>query len=166
MYFNRSFLLRVGIIVLLGGVACSNPKEQNTSDTITLSDVKLESLEGETLDLTSFKGKIIFLNFWATWCRPCLQEMPTIEKAMIDLKEENIVFLFASDEDPDHILNFKNTRKFDFQYVRVLNLVELNIQALPTTFIFNENGHLIFSEMGYRDWSTEKNKTLLKPIPS
>ena len=143
--------------------SCLSNKDQNSSGKIGLRNVELETLEGEAIDLKSYKGKTVFLNFWATWCKPCIQEMPTIEKAMADLKDENIIFLFASDEEADQIRTFENHRGFGFQYVRVLNIQELNILALPTTFIFNEAGELIFSEMGYRDWSMEENKKLINP---
>ena len=103
------------------------------------------------------------MNFWATWCRPCLEEMPSIEKVKQELEGGNVEFLFASDEEPDQINSFKKKKNFNFRYVRVKNLESLNIQALPTTFIFDEEGNLIFSEAGYRDWSLEENKSLIKP---
>lgn len=81
---------------------------------------------------------------------------------MNELNDPGIIFLFASEEEVDRIKNFKETRKFNFEYVRVLNTMELNIQALPTTFIFNPNGDLIFNELGYRDWSTDQNKKLIQ----
>jgi thiol-disulfide isomerase/thioredoxin len=151
--YSLSFFLLVALI------GCNPKKDENT---ISLSKVKLESLEGKPVDLTDYEGKIIFLNFWATWCRPCLLEMPSIEKAKNELKDENIVFLFASDEEVDQIENFKAARNFNFDYVRALNINELNIQALPTTFIFNAEGDLVFNEMGYRDWSKEENKKIIQ----
>jgi thiol-disulfide isomerase/thioredoxin len=151
--YSLSFFL---VAALIG---CNPKKDENT---ISLSKIKLESLSGKSVDLTDYEGKIIFLNFWATWCRPCLLEMPSIEKAMNELKDENIVFLFASDEEVDQIENFKAARNFNFDYVRALNITELNIQALPTTFIFNAKGDLVFNEMGYRDWSKEENKKIIQ----
>lgn len=148
-------ILLLAIITL----SCSPQKEKNG---ITLSKIKLETLEGKTIDLSAYEGKTIFLNFWATWCGPCLQEMPSIEKTMNELNDPGIIFLFASEEEVDRIKNFKETRKFNFEYVRVLNTMELNILALPTTFIFNPNGDLIFNELGYRDWSTDQNKKLIQ----
>lgn len=144
---------------LIGSVLNCTPKTNESA--ITLSKIKLETLQGKAIDLTTYEGRTIFLNFWATWCKPCLQEMPTIEKAMNDLKGEDIVFLFASDEEAEQIESFRSARKFNFEYVRVLNATELNLQALPTTFIFNQDGDLVFNDMGYRDWSIDKNKNLI-----
>ncbi len=126
-----------------------------------LDKISLQTLEGQTINMDEFKGKRVFVNFWATWCKPCIQEMPTIAKAQELVGSENVVFLFPSNESADLILEFKERRNFDFNYVQVQNFEALNIQALPTTMIFNESGDLIFSEMGFRDWSTPENLTLI-----
>ncbi|MGZ8557807.1 MAG: TlpA family protein disulfide reductase [Chitinophagaceae bacterium] len=123
--------------------------------------VKLTDLENKPIHLKQLMGKTIFLNFWATWCKPCLQEMPSIQKAKDILKNENIIFLLASNESAGQIENFKKEYEYSFNYVRVENLEELNIMALPTTFIFNPRGELVFSEMGFRKWDDKKNIDLL-----
>jgi hypothetical protein len=87
--------------------------------------------------------------------------MPTIAEARSLLGTE-VTFLFASDEDADQIRRFGERRGFDFDYVRVLNQEALGIQALPTTFIFDAAGELVFSEAGYRDWSREENLKLIR----
>lgn len=123
--------------------------------------VKLTELNGDQIDLSAYEGKTVFINFWATWCKPCIQEMPTIESAEKALKAENVVFLIASNEEPDDIERFARKRPFSFHYVRVQNLEELKIPALPTTYIFNKDGKLKFSETGSRDWSTQDNLNLI-----
>ena len=77
------------------------------------------------------------------------------------LNGKNVVFLFPSNESVDLITDFKEKRNFDFNYVQVQNMEALNIQALPTTMIFNTEGELVFSEMGFRDWSTPENLALI-----
>jgi thiol-disulfide isomerase/thioredoxin len=147
--------------------ACTPKSEQKQTEqaaeaednAITLNKIQLQSLSGDPIDLSQYKGKTIFINFWATWCKPCIQEMPTIAKAQEQLKD--VVFLFPSNESVDLITGFKERKDFDFNYVQALNLEALNIMALPTTFIFNSNGELIFSEAGFRDWSTQENLTLI-----
>ncbi len=129
--------------------------------TSELDKIELKQLDGTRIDWSNFKGKIIFINFWATWCKPCIQEMPTIAKAQEQLKGQDVVFLFPSNESVDQIQNFKEKRDFDFNYVQAQNMEALNIMALPTTFIFNAKGELIFSEAGFRDWSTPENIYLI-----
>lgn len=126
-----------------------------------ISSISLVNLKGEKINTSQFAGKTIFINFWATWCKPCLEEMPSIQKAMELLKNEDIEFLFASEEDAEQIDAFKSEQGYNFNYVRVENLAELNIIALPTTFIFNPRGKLVFSEMGYKKWDEKINIDLI-----
>lgn len=126
-----------------------------------LDKIQLQTLDGLPIDMSDFKGKTVFINFWATWCKPCIMEMPTIAKAQEQLKDKNVVFLFPSNESVELISDFKKKRNFDFNYVHVLNMEALNIQALPTTMLFNDRGEMIFSEMGFRDWSTLENLALI-----
>lgn len=144
-------ILFIGLIAVLG---CSLPKSD-------IDTIELTQLDGTKIQWTELKGKRVFVNFWATWCKPCIQEMPTIAKAQAELQDSPIVFLFASNESIDLIEGFKAKRPFNFHYVQAQNMEALNIQALPTTFIFDENGKLVFSEAGYRDWSTTENLTLI-----
>ncbi len=145
--------------LLLISVWSCGPKSETAS--ITLSDIKLTDLSGQPIDFSQYKDKVVLINFWATWCRPCLQEMPTLANAQRQLKEEPIVFLFASNETLEQIDRFRSRQSFDFQYVHLTNLEALNILALPTTFIFNPKGERVFAEAGYRQWDSNESLTLI-----
>ncbi len=138
-------------IFLIALVGCSS---QNTGEQsgIVASQIKLTDLDGKEVDLTKFEGKTIFVNFWATWCKPCIQEMPSIAALQTHLAGKNIEFFFASDEEVDKIQKFRESRKMALNFVRVENPEALGIQALPTTFIFDAEGNMIFSEVGFRKW--------------
>jgi len=129
-----------------------------------INKVNLTDLKGLPINLEQYKGKTVFLNFWATWCKPCLKEMPSTEKTHEMLKDKNIEFLFASDETAQQIEKFQAKHDYRFNYVRVESLEELNIIALPTTFIFNPDGKLVFSEMGFRKWDDKINIDLILNI--
>lgn len=151
---NRSISYVLIFVTSLFLLAC-------TVEPSDLEKIELKTLDGTSIDMSDFKGKTVFVNFWATWCKPCIREMPTIAKAQEQLKGKNVVFLFPSNESVDLITAFKESRNFDFTYVQVQNMEALNIQALPTTMIFNDKGKMIFSEMGYRDWSTPENLAII-----
>lgn len=159
---------RICLVILLVIVACTNNKRNepghNNSSELSVDKVKLIDVNDQPVDLTKYKGKAVFINFWATWCKPCREEMPSIQKAIAILKGENIEFLFASDETKDEIEEFKSAHKYDFKYVRVESLGELNIMGLPTTFIFNGEGKISYSEMGYRKWDDKVNIELIQNI--
>jgi thiol-disulfide isomerase/thioredoxin len=126
-----------------------------------IQKVKLTELDGKQIDLSEFEGKIVFINFWATWCAPCIKEMPSIDLAQNSLKEKDIVFLMASNEDTGEIEEFIKRRSYKFHYVRLLNMEELKVPALPTTHIYDEDGKLKFAETGARDWNEPDNLNLI-----
>jgi thiol-disulfide isomerase/thioredoxin len=155
----------IATVLLFGIMACdeqNKEKPRTTKETkIGLNQIELSDLSGKPVNLEQFNGKTIFINFWATWCKPCIREMPSIQKAMEILKGKNIEFFFASDESIEQIENFKSSNDYDFNYVRLENPVALNIMALPTTYIFNPEGKLVFSEIGVRQWDDKSNIELI-----
>ncbi len=129
-----------------------------------IDKIKLSDIKGQAVSLQQYKGKTIFINFWATWCKPCIQEMPSIAGAQNILQNENIIFLLASGESAQQIEEFSSTNKFKFNYVKIENSEEMNVQALPTTFIYNKRGNLVFSETGARKWDEKKNIDMIIKI--
>jgi len=145
-------MIRILFILLVITLAsCSSEKKDGQFDVVA-SQIMLTDLGGNEVDLNNLKGKTIFINFWATWCRPCIQEMPSIAALQTQLAGKNIEFFFASDEEVEKIEKFIENRKLNSNFVRVENPESLGIDALPTTFIFNGKGELVFSEVGYRKW--------------
>ncbi len=127
--------------------------------------IKLEDLEGNPIDLMNFKGKRVFLNLWATWCKPCIAEMPDIDAANKILSDEEYVFLLASDEKHEKIRKFtERYSEFSFQFVHMANSVyDLDVVALPTTIIINRNGEIVYDEVGAKKWDSEE---MLKQLRS
>jgi thiol-disulfide isomerase/thioredoxin len=145
-------------LLFFGFLACSGTKDND------ITKVKLQELTGQSVDVSQFEGKTVFINFWATWCKPCIQEMPTIANVQEKLKNEGVVFLLASNEEPDQIEKFIKKHSYNFHYVHLENMEVLKIQALPTTFIFNQEGKLKFSETGFRTWDEPANIELITKI--
>jgi thiol-disulfide isomerase/thioredoxin len=139
------------ILFLIALAGCSSQKTEDQFAMVA-SQIKLTNLDGKEVDLTDFEGKTIFVNFWATWCRPCIQEIPSIVALQTQLAGKNIEFFFASDEEVDKIQKFMESRKMKLNFVRVENPESLGIQALPTTLIFDGEGNMVFSEVGFRKW--------------
>jgi thiol-disulfide isomerase/thioredoxin len=148
--------------------SCSDSKKQESKSISSfqaeIEKIKLTSLKGMPIDMKQYNGKTVFINFWATWCKPCIEEMPTIKKAMDLFKDEKIEFLFASDESTGDIQAFETEHRYGFNYTRAVNMEGLNIIGLPTTFIFDKDGKQVFSEMGYGKWDDKANIDLLLKI--
>ena len=105
------------------------------------------------------------LNYWATWCGPCIKEMPGLKKAEEILENHNYTFLLVSDETIDKISEFKISRSFDFNFLKSAKSIEtLGIFTLPTSYIFDENGKKIETIVGTIAWDSEQIIEKLKKI--
>ncbi|HEY5744623.1 MAG TPA: TlpA disulfide reductase family protein [Chryseolinea sp.] len=167
-YGARPITSLVCVVLLWGMQGCKGKTSEHaaapeTKESIT-TKIKIKDLNNEAIDLSQHHGKTIFINFWATWCGPCIKEMPSIERAKNMLKDRDIEFVVASNESIEQIQSFATKRKLDLRYVQLQNLEELNIPALPTTYIINPTGELVFSETGYREWDEAANIELLTKI--
>lgn len=122
-------------------------------------------IDGNPVELEDFKGKKILLNFWATWCRPCIEEMPALLRAQEELAAENYVFLLASDQSMEKIKAFKDKKKFDFKFLKFNRaLADMKVNALPATFIYNESGTIKDRIDGATEWDSRKILDKLKAI--
>jgi thiol-disulfide isomerase/thioredoxin len=158
---------RFCIILLFCAAGCAKkPGEQATNTTAerTLRDIRLYELSDRPVDPDQFKGKTVFVNVWATWCAPCVKEMPSINLAKRKLRDENIEFLFASNESIETIEEFARDAHFDIRFVHLENFEEMSIPALPTTFIFDADGNLAYSESGFRQWDDSASLELITRI--
>ena len=142
------------------------------TDNKILSD--LESLQHKTsfvdlyennLDLSVYqKGKVV-VSYWATWCAPCIKEMPGIKKAEEILEEYGYTFLLVSDETLDKISEFKNVWNFDFNFLKSSKSFEtLGVYAMPTSYIFDENGKIVETIVGAVKWDSEEMIDKLKML--
>ena len=136
--------LRIVCFLILGVVlvSCKEEKTKTVEPELIEAVVEkvatstYEDLEGNPIELSDYKGKRVLLNYWATWCRPCIEEMPDMEKAQTILEKENYVFLFASDQSVDKINKFKEARGFQLDFIKFNGVyAEENISALPATFM-------------------------------
>ncbi len=161
---NRIYNVRSQIIfILLITLGCTSAKEQPEGK-VVLENIELTTLNGEKINLADQRGKTVFINFWATWCRPCIQEMPSIAALQVQLEGKNIEFIFASDEEVEKIQKFMESRNLNSNFVRVENPESIGIEALPTTFIFDGKGNLVFSEVGYKKWDAPAAIEMVKNL--
>ncbi len=126
--------------------------------------VRFTSLEGKSLTLLELKGKVIFMNFWASWCPPCRAEMPYIQDLYDDLKNKKIVFLMINlDNDPAKASKFIKDENYHFPVYRLTGNLPIEYQSntIPTTIVISASGKIIFKEQGMAKYNTDKFKKLL-----
>lgn len=109
------------------------------------ADFTLTDIQGKSWTLSSLRGKVVLVNFWATWCPPCRKEMPDIETLYNRFKDQGLVVLAISDETPEKVNPFIAQHGFTFPVLldpgRKVNTM-FNIQGIPNSFIYDRQGHL------------------------
>lgn len=117
----------------------------------------LETPEGESFYLAQEEGKLIFLNFWATWCPPCIAEMPSIQR-LYDQYKDRITFILVSSENPETVRNFLNMKGYTFPvYIqRTQSPSIFQTQSIPTTFIISQEGKILVKKKGAAKWDSKK----------
>ncbi len=144
-------------------VSCSN-KRPEQDDELSRRDFRLATLEGKPISDETLNGKILILNIWATWCKPCIDEIPDLVKLGEKLPEDYIL-LVASNEAPKKIDRFIDRYGFDLEFIRLKSDPEaLGVDLFPTTYIFNEKGKLIEIVKGTRDWDSEEMIQFLERV--
>ncbi len=132
------------------------------SESIHNSAISIENAVGEIFDLTEFKGKPVFINFWASWCVPCLAEMPSIKTLQTALP--NVEFLLVTSEPKQAFLTYMKKADLDLNHYRLLTNVPtpLNHKVLPASFLINEEGVVVFRQYGAVNWDAPETLQLLK----
>jgi thiol-disulfide isomerase/thioredoxin len=127
---------------------------------------KLTALEGTSVTLAQFKGKILFLNFWSTSCVPCIEEMPGIAKLYKSLKDERVAFVAVTGEGRAQVTSF--LKENDVGVPIYLSDEEppkqLPVPGVPTTFIMDGNGTVVFMHAGPLNWDDDSARTYLRNI--
>ena len=118
-----------------------------------------QDLEGNEFSLRNFENKVLFINYWATWCNPCLAEMPSMAELYNQYKENNnIVFLYLSKEDADTIIDYipKDESLGQLPIYKVVTDDDLfSTRGIPTTFIVNRNGEIVIKDVGSAVWNDQ-----------
>ncbi|WP_026452442.1 TlpA family protein disulfide reductase [Aequorivita capsosiphonis] len=130
-------------------------------------NMKLVNSKGETVSLEQYRGKTIFINFWATWCPPCVAEMPGINDMYNDIDTDKIeVIMVSFDRKFDKAIQYKNSNSFDFEvYAPAAAIPQMyNSQSIPTTFIIDSKGDLVFTHKGMADYNRADFKEFLKSL--
>jgi len=129
-------------------------------------DFTLEDLRGSMVSLKDFQGKVIFLNFWATWCGPCRIEMPAMELLWQIFQDDDFVILAVDvRERRDEVSSFIEKNDYTFPALldpwgKVANMY--GVRAYPTTFLIDGEGKVVGKAVGAREWASKDSFDLIK----
>jgi len=154
-------------IILFTGIM-SPDTEVSLNETQDLDfDLDLRSLNGNDLHLSDLKGKVLFINIWATWCAPCIAEMPNIQSLYNKIDNDNIEFVMLSmDQDQSKARKFIERKEFTFpSYVPASPVPEVfKVPSIPTTFVVNKAGKIVSEEVGMAKYDTKRFKQYLEKL--
>lgn len=125
-----------------------------------LRGIRFRDASGKIIDLGDLKGKVVFLNFWATWCPPCIAEMPGVNKLHEKFRNDADVVFILADADGDLLKSqkFMGRKKFGLPVHAVASEIpEVLFQgSLPTTIVFDRQGRIMYNEAGAANYGSQK----------
>lgn len=141
-------------------------KEVEKSEKLSSYDWNLTGLNAENINFKELENKVIFVNFWATWCPPCRAEMPMIQKLYADYKDK-VAFVFVTNEDWGKVEVFFNKNGYDLPVYNSASeppnsFTQTN--SIPATYLIDKSGHILISKTGSADWNSNKIRKLLDEL--
>lgn len=129
-------------------------------------DLQLRDPEGNIVPLSQFKGKVIFMNFWATWCPPCVAEMPAINKLHEEMGDEVAFVMLSMDQNFDKAVSFKERKDYGLPVYELAGQLPAMYRssALPTTYVIDADGKLALTHKGMADYNTDEFKNFLNSL--
>jgi thiol-disulfide isomerase/thioredoxin len=154
-------------VFLNKGLALFGPsiESDNNRTTIVFEDWQLQDLEGKVVNFKDLENKVIFLNFWATWCPPCIAEMGSIHELYNDYKDE-VVFLLVSSEKKQIVQKFMEKKGYMFNSYSPLSSYpqDFNISSIPRTFLISKKGEIVIDKSGAANWNSNKVRDKIKEL--
>ncbi|OEJ98826.1 thiol-disulfide oxidoreductase [Flavivirga aquatica] len=166
---NIIFLIVIGLLIvpqtrrpiqilLHKGLALFSPSTINESEQITVTnyDWKLKDENDVVLNFEETKERVVLINFWATWCPPCIAEMSSMQELYNDYKNK-IEFIFVSSETHAVINQFLMDNNYTFNvYNPITNYPEaFNITSIPRTFLIDKKGNIVIDKNGSANWNSD-----------
>ena len=156
---NIFFILLICLAVFSGVAVAGKEPLHPVKNTPVAAEFDLMDVDGQRHTLTMYRGKIVIVNFWATWCPPCRFELPAMEKVWERVKDKGVVILGINvGEDADTIFTFTADYPVTFPLLMDSDSKVTQIYpviGLPTTFVINPQGNIIYRAIGTRDWNED-----------
>jgi len=167
---NFRTLIPFFLMLLLGMLTtgCKNSDKDSEMMVPANFEMELENSGGERVSMEDFRGKKIFFNVWATWCPPCIEEMPTIHNLYEEIGEqEDVVFLMLTmDQDFQKAKDFLTRYGYNFEIYRPIGAIPAlyHTKLIPTTFVINSEGYLVLQHDGVGEFDTKEFKEYFSSV--
>ena len=148
---------------------CAKANIQLIKGNTKVPNLSLTDLKGKKWETKDLKGKVIFLNFWATWCGPCKEEMPSMEELYQQFKSKDFIFLTISVdyEKKEIVKDFIGKHRYTFPVLldpECATLDLFQVKGIPTTFLIDKKGMMIGKATGPRNWKKPEVVSILNSL--
>ena len=154
-----SAIVFLTVLLLTGNGLYADQLMTPLTDKHPAVNFKLQDMDGKTHQLSDYKGQPVIINFWATWCPPCREELPSMNRGWAKIKSDGIAMIAINvGEDEDTVFTFTGDYPIDFtvlldQSGEVIN--QWPIKGLPTTFVIDPQGRIVYRAIGGRQWDAD-----------
>ena len=127
------------------------------ADKVTNYNWNLKGLNADNINFNELEEKVVFINFWATWCPPCRAEMPMIQELYDDYKDK-VDFYFVSNEKVEILNEFltKNNYSFKVHIPKTKYPEMFDVSGIPRTFLIDKKGNIVINKTGAANWNSDK----------
>jgi thiol-disulfide isomerase/thioredoxin len=126
---------------------------QRMAPSVDFAQLEMVDATGKTYTRDTFTGKNVFVNFYQSWCGPCMQEMPFLDNAAAQLRQDNFVFIAVSDESFELINRVQAKSGTQMLFLQAKeSLSDLGIRAYPTSYLLNTHGEVLMEEVSAKKW--------------
>ncbi|MHA7058080.1 TlpA family protein disulfide reductase [Aquimarina sp. M1] len=128
-------------------------------------DWKLHGVNTESMNLSTAKGQVVLLNYWATWCPPCIAEMPSLQELYDDYKNK-MVFVFLTEDNDPELNKFMSDKNYSYPIYRSLSEHPEPFvhKPIPGTYLIDKNGNIVIHKVGAADWNTDKVRSTIDQL--
>ncbi|WP_127138574.1 TlpA family protein disulfide reductase [Flagellimonas oceanensis] len=125
----------------------------------------LVGLDGEPMNLQSKKGEVVLVNVWATWCPPCVAELPGFIDLYSDYKDK-VTFAFVANDEKDKVVAFLEKKGYELPvyFQASATPTELESGSIPVTYIIDKQGNIVVDKTGAANWNSDKTRSLLDDL--
>lgn len=169
---NIVFVILIGLLLypksrtwILRQISFS-PRVENAEKRVNVSsyDWSLQGITSENYDFNQAKGKVVLVNFWATWCVPCIAEMPSLQ-TLYDDYGDKVEFVLVTSDTKDKVVPFMKEHNFSMPIYNQVSKApeEFATRTIPKTFLLDKKGNIVI-EAARADWDTKKTRKLLDQL--
>lgn len=153
--------------VWLNRLLAMSPSLENVADQkkVNYELWQLINEKGEAFDFDRVKGKVVIINFWATWCPPCIAEKPSFQELYDDYKNK-VVFLFITTDTPDKVKAFKEkyNSTLPIYYQKSAAPAVLFSESIPASYVIDKKGNIVVRKFRAADWNSSKFRVSLDEL--